>query len=115
APLTKISRSGQKVISLPVAPRLPLPTLASCPPSANFACGPSPVKVPGTPRRKDIPHTVAPRVTRTSNRDDSAFTTDDPTPCRPPVALYEPAPNLPPACSLVKTTSTPLSPVRRSE
>ncbi len=29
-------------------------------------------------------------------------------------AAYEPPPNLPPACSLVKTTSTPVSPVRGS-
>ena len=42
---------------------------------------------------------------------ESALTTDRPTPCRPPVATYEPPPNLPPACSLVATTSTPGSPV----
>ena len=51
------------------------------------------------------------RSTSTSSRADSALTTEAPTPCRPPVATYEPPPNLPPACSLVKTTSTPGSPV----
>ena len=34
-----------------------------------------------------------------------------PTPCRPPDAAYDPEPNLPPACSFVKTTSTPVRPV----
>ena len=51
------------------------------------------------------------RSTSMSIRDESALTTDRPTPCRPPVATYEPPPNLPPACSLVATTSTPGSPV----
>src|SRR5699024_9819575 len=52
--------------------------------------------------------------TSTSRRLDSALTTDAPTPCRPPVALYDPPPNFPPACSLVNTTSTPVRPVRGS-
>src|SRR5690606_28191523 len=42
----------------------------------------------------------------TSNRVDSAFTTDEPTPWRPPDTAYPPPPNLPPACSTVSTTST---------
>ena len=35
-----------------------------------------------------------------------AFTTEAPTPCRPPDTLYPPPPNLPPACRRVNTTST---------
>ncbi len=35
---------------------------------------------------------------------DSAFTTEEPTPCRPPETLYAELPNLPPACSIVYTT-----------
>jgi hypothetical protein len=34
---------------------------------------------------------------------DKAFTTDAPTPCRPPETLYPPPPNLPPACRIVNT------------
>ena len=35
---------------------------------------------------------------------DSAFTTDAPTPCRPPETLYTSLLNLPPACNTVYTT-----------
>ena len=70
-----------------------------------------PSNTPGTPRWKDISWTLPPRSTSTSSRADSALTTEAPTPCRPPDALYEPPPNLPPACSLVITTSRPVSPV----
>ena len=42
----------------------------------------------------------------TSSHSDKAFTTDAPTPCNPPDTLYPPPPNLPPACKIVKTTST---------
>ncbi len=80
----------------------------------NFAVGPGPSKVPGTPRRNDMAHVAELRSTSTSSRLDKALTTDEPTPCSPPVALYDPAPNLPPACNLVKTTSTPDRPVRGS-
>jgi hypothetical protein len=37
---------------------------------------------------------------------DSALTTDDPTPCRPPENSYCDEPNLPPACSVVSTSSS---------
>ena len=58
-----------------------------------------------------MPWIAGDRSTSTSSRADSALTTEAPTPCRPPVATYEPPPNLPPACSLVKITSTPGRPV----
>ncbi len=41
----------------------------------------------------------------TVNHSDNAFTTDAPTPCKPPLVLYPPCPNLPPACRMVKITS----------
>ena len=37
---------------------------------------------------------------------DKAFTTDAPTPCKPPETLYPPPPNFPPACNIVIITST---------
>src|SRR3954451_11006059 len=43
----------------------------------------------------------------TAIRVESAFTTDTPTPCRPPETLYAVPSNLPPACSTVSATSTP--------
>ena len=39
------------------------------------------------------------------NQSDKAFTTDTPTPCKPPETLYELASNFPPACSMVIMTS----------
>ncbi len=99
---------------MPVRPRATRPTLVSAAPGVKGASGPSPAKLPGTPRRNDMAQVAPLRSTSTSSLDDSAFTTEAPTPCRPPVALYEPAPNLPPACSLVNTTSTPDRPVRGS-
>ena len=37
---------------------------------------------------------------------ESAFTTETPTPCRPPEIEYPPPPNFPPAFSVVSATST---------
>ena len=68
-------------------------------------------KTPGSPRWNDIAQVLPSRSTSTSSRSERALTTEAPTPCRPPEAAYDPEPNLPPAWSLVKTTSTPLSPV----
>ena len=45
------------------------------------------------------------RHTRSSNHTDNAFTTDTPTPCKPPETLYELLSNLPPAWSCVMITS----------
>ncbi len=101
ASLVKIWRSGQNRTRVPVTPfltRLPLcrPDFAS-----NEAEGPSPEKTPGKPRWKDIVWVAGERSTSTSRRAERALTTEAPTPCRPPVAAYEPPPNFPPACSLV--------------
>ena len=43
----------------------------------------------------------------TAIRVESAFTTETPTPCRPPETAYALPSNLPPACSTVSATSTP--------
>ena len=45
------------------------------------------------------------RQMRSFSHSESAFTTDTPTPCRPPETLYEFWSNLPPACSSVMTIS----------
>src|SRR5205807_6889399 len=45
------------------------------------------------------------RSTSTVSLCDSAFTTETPTPCSPPEIRYPPPPNLPPAFSVVRTTS----------
>ncbi len=42
---------------------------------------------------------------------DNALTTDAPTPCKPPLTLYAPPPNLPPACKVVMTVSRADRPV----
>ena len=42
----------------------------------------------------------------TSSQFERAFTTEAPTPCKPPDTLYPPPPNFPPACKMVNTTST---------
>ena len=107
----KIWRSGQKRIRVPVTPFLTRLPLCSPDCGANAADGPSPAKTPGAPRWNDIAWVAGERSTSTSRRTDRALTTEAPTPCRPPVAAYDPPPNLPPACSLVKTTSTPERPV----
>ena len=54
---------------------------------------------------KDL-YTLPPWQISTSSQLERAFTTDAPTPCRPPDTLYPPPPNLPPACRIVNTTST---------
>ena len=65
----KISGSGQKVMSVPVA------SVGS--PFSSFCCG--------TPPSAKLWCQAKPFcLTVTSKRVDSAFTTDEPTPCRPP-------------------------------
>ena len=108
----KICRSGQNRIRVPERPLGTRPPLRVSPERASkAAAGPSVSKTPGTPRQKLRPCRLGGRSTSTSMRAESALTTERPTPCRPPVALYEPPPNLPPACSFVATTSTPGRPV----
>ncbi len=88
ASLVKICRSAQNRIRVPDRPLGTRPPLRVSPVAAlNPASGPSPSKTPGTPRRKLSPWRVGERSTSMSIRDDSALTTESPTPCRPPVAL----------------------------
>jgi hypothetical protein len=78
---------------------------------------PVPVDLPVTaiscvlsPREKAISCTLPPRRTVTRVHSERAFTTETPTPCRPPETLYEPPSwfsNLPPACSAVSASSRP--------
>jgi len=50
------------------------------------ALGPSPSKTPGSPCLKESPCRVGDRSTSMSIREESALTTESPTPCSPPVA-----------------------------
>ena len=112
ASLVKICRSGQNRIRVPERFLATRPPLRVRPlPGLKDAAGPSAAKTPGLPRAKLIPWLDGDRSTSMSMRAESALTTESPTPCRPPVATYEPPPNLPPACSFVATTSTPGRPV----
>jgi hypothetical protein len=67
--VSKIEASGQKVIVVPVS------LLSS--PRASGASG-------WPPSRYDWRQTYPWRLTSTSSRVDSALTTEEPTPCRPP-------------------------------
>src|SRR3954469_21810901 len=58
-----------------------------------------------SPLRNSIWCTLPSRQMVRRNHSESAFTTDTPTPCRPPDTLYEFESNLPPACSSVMTIS----------
>src|SRR3954470_103432 len=58
-----------------------------------------------TPSRNSIWFTCPSRQIVRRSHSESAFTTDTPTPCRPPDTLYELESNLPPACSSVMTIS----------
>src|SRR5262245_57958871 len=111
ASLTKTCRSGQKRTLVPVMRFATRLTLVRPERLVNCVSGPGPEKTPGVPRLNDTDQVAPSRSTSTSSRDDSALTTDAPTPCSPPDAAYEPPPNFPPACSLVMTTSTPDRPV----
>ena len=51
-----------------------------------------------------------PLLTITVNCVDNAFTTEDPTPCSPPLVLYALLSNFPPAWSVVNTTRSALTP-----
>ena len=92
--VSKISPFGQKVIVVPVS---------SLGPSRRSGAV-------GTPLSNSMENTEPFCRTSAISRVDSALTTDDPTPCRPPDTLYPPPPNLPPACSWVSTSSTALTP-----
>src|ERR1035441_3871499 len=118
ASLRKTCRSGQNLILVPVAffasPVLGRPSGRSPARLVKSASGPGAPNSPVTPRRKLAAQVCPPRSTSTSSRAASALTTEAPTPCSPPEAVYEPPPNLPPPCSRVLTSSTPVSLVLRS-
>src|ERR1700719_2889746 len=61
--------------------------------------------VVGTPFPSDCSQTSPSRQISKSSQSESALTTDAPTPCSPPEALYVSLSNFPPACSTVITTS----------
>ena len=98
---SKISGSGRKLILVPVF--LVLPKVGSRPFSSSTT---------GTPFSY-LSWWIKPSLLiSTSIYVDSAFTTDEPTPCRPPLVLYTELSNLPPACSVENTTraaDTPLA------
>ncbi len=90
---SKIAASGQNVTVVPVRPRGALPVTSSFPlgfppsPNSNTWWSPS-------------------RSISSRSRVERALTTETPTPWSPPETLYPPpSPNLPPACSVVRTTS----------
>ena len=84
---TKICRSGQNRIRVPVSVLATRRILRRPGPATNGASGPSPANSPGTPRRKLATHSCPPRSTATSIRAASALTIEAPTPCRPPEAV----------------------------
>ena len=118
-PLVKTCGSAQYRMRVPVTFLPTLPTTRSSLFDTNGVNGASgvgwagsaSVNTPGSPRWNDIAQVLPSRSTSTSSRSLRALTTDAPTPCSPPDAAYDPLPNLPPAWSLVNTTSTPESPV----
>jgi len=70
--LVKISGDGRNVISVPVrSPASPVTFSGST----------------GSPRRNSISCTLPSRQMRSLSHSDSAFTTETPTPCRPPETL----------------------------
>src|SRR6185437_2031870 len=88
--VSKTWSSGQNVIIVPVSSvRSP------------FLSGPA-----GSPTAQDCRQTCPSLRISTSSLVDSALTTETPTPCRPPETAYDLLSNLPPACSVVITTST---------
>ena len=101
--------SAHQRTRVPVRVRGQVPAMSSPLLRVKSPTGPTPSNTPGTPRLKDMVWVFAPRSTSISRRAESALTTEAPTPCSPPEAVYEPPPNLPPACNLVITTSTPVS------
>ena len=87
-----ICGSGQNRTRVPVTPFLVVPTLARTLSLTNGVKSDSgegaaeSAKTPGSPRWKDIAHVLPSLSTSTSRRSDRAFTTEAPTPWRPPEA-----------------------------
>ena len=84
----KILSSGQNSILVPLFLPFLMATSGSC----------------GMPSLKNCSYTLPSLVTVRVRSLESAFTTDTPTPCRPPETLYVSLSNFPPACSTVSTT-----------
>ena len=88
----KIWKSAQKRTRVPVWDFFTLPTVLRVEPSTKGVKGELGVRCfessnsPGSPRRKHISWVLPPRSTCTSRRADRAFTTEAPTPWRPPEA-----------------------------
>ena len=80
-------RSGQNRTRVPVTPFLTRRPLCRPDFGSKRPFGPSSANTPGTPRWNDIAWVAGERSTSTSSRAESAFTTEQPTPCRPPVAV----------------------------
>ena len=80
---------------------------------APFVCDPSVMGASAAPRLNSCRNSRSPLHTVTSVESLSAFTTEMPTPCRPPETWYplSSPPNLPPACSTVRTVSREEVPV----
>ena len=115
ASLVKVWRSGQNRMRVPVTPFLTRPTLVRLPVLLGERRRPDRRRRrrPGRRAGRTSPRSRGCGRHTTSRREESALTTERPTPCRPPVATYDPPPNLPPACSRVQTTSTPDRPGAR--
>ncbi len=87
-PFSKYLASYQYRMDVPVdSPRFIRPVICNPVWWVNAALGPGPSNTAGTPCANDIWCTLPSRFTVTSNRCDSAFTADAPTPCRPPEVL----------------------------
>ena len=82
-------------------------------PTFATSCDPSVIGASAAPRLNDCRYSRSPLQTVTSVESLRAFTTEMPTPCRPPETWYplSSPPNLPPACSTVSTVSSELVPV----
>ena len=87
ASLRNTWRSGQNLILVPVLVLGTLATWRSPDFLAKSASGPGAANSPATPRRKLVVQVWPSRSTSMSSRAESAFTTDAPTPCRPPEAV----------------------------
>src|SRR3989338_7958593 len=82
--------SGSKYIVVPLPPHLPI-----------FFTGPC-----GLPCLYSWQCKKPSRQTSARNQIESAFTTETPTPCKPPETLYESPPNFPPACKVHSAVSS---------
>ena len=105
-----ICRSGQKRVRVPVVFLVTLPMMRGPPPSGERAVRPRRRRrTPGTPRRKEIRCVAPSRSTSTSSRSDKRVDDRGADAVQAPGRGVGATAELPPACSLVMTTSTPVS------